>query len=611
MEPILKNSCSNMPRTDYPSPMWKRSEWYCLNGEWEFEFDFGVSGEARQMHISGDFSRVINVPFCPESALSGIQYVDFIPAVWYRKVVIIECPANRRAILHFGAVDYESKVWVNGKLCGTHKGGYCAFEYDITDSLREGENTIVVMAKDNNRSGRQPFGKQCVEYVSRSCSYTRTTGIWQTVWLDFVPTVYLKSAKMTPHAADGVLEVSLKGSALRMNDYSARLTAYYKGKEVGRKSAHFVGDRASLHLSVEEVHLWNVLAPEIYDLKIELLRDEIVVDTVQSYFALRDISYNENGLTVNGRPVFMRLILDQGFNEKGIYTAPNAEFLKRDIELSIDLGFNGARLHQRVFEERTLYYADHMGYMVWAEGAGGIALDTAEATELMLPEWMEIVNSHYNHPSVVGWCPFNETYHELVLHEECHKVLYRITKALDTYRPVIDASGGMHYETDMFDVHDYEQDPAKLAEYLKPMLTDSGYYHSPIPRYRGRSPIRIEEYRGQPYWVSEYGGTFWNPKVVNDGKKAWGYGKAPRTEEEFAARYEGLTEVLLSHPRVCGFCYTQLTDIEQEQNGLYFYDRTRKFTDRIYDRIRAVNQKTARIEKGKSIDTEEENKTEL
>ena len=209
---------------------------------------------------------------------------------------------------------------------------------------------------------------------------------------------------------------------------------------------------------------------------------------------------------------------------------------------------------------------------------------------------MEIVNSHYNHPAVVGWCPYNETYHCLVLHEECHKAIYRITKALDPYRPVIDASGGVHYETDMFDVHDYEQDPVKLAQYLEPMLSNDSYYHSPIPRYRGNNPIRIEKYHGQPYWVSEYGGTFWNPQVANDGKKAWGYGKAPRTEEEFAARYEGLTEVLLSHPRVCGFCYTQLTDVEQEQNGLYFYDRTRKFADEIYDRIREVNKKTAAIE---------------
>ena len=599
MEPLLLNKSENMPRTDYPRPMWMRNEWYSLNGEWDFEFDFGNSGEERFMFDNGEFSKKIIVPFCPESKLSGIGYLDFMPAVWYRKTFTVKDLGTRRAILHFGAVDYESKVWVNGKACGVHKGGYCAFEYDITEHLVDGENTVVVGAKDDNRSWKQPRGKQCLAYKSRVCSYTRTTGIWQTVWLELVPEVYLATSKMTPHAADGALEISVRASSFKMDNYSLKLSAYYGEKKVGEATARFVGDRANAYLTVDEVHLWEVLAPEIYDLKLELIKDgeSEATDTVYSYFALRDISYNENGLMVNGKPVFMRLVLDQGFNPDGIYTAPYAEFLKEDIELAIDLGFNGARLHQRVFEERTLYYADHLGYMLWAEEAAGIDLSKTEATEMFLPEWMEIFNMHYNHPSVIGWCPFNETYHNIVLHEATHTMLYRITKSLDPYRPVIDASGGVHYETDMFDVHDYEQDPKLLYEYLEPMLTDPNYFHSPIPRYRNNAPHRPEEYKGQPYWVSEYGGTFWNPNVVNDGKSAWGYGDAPKTEEEFASRYEGLTDVLLSHPRVCGFCYTQLTDIEQEQNGLYFYDRTRKFEDGVYDRIRAINMKRAAIEK--------------
>ena len=596
MEAILKNAYPGMPRTDYPRPMWVREEWYSLNGEWEFAFDFGRSGEERDMHRGGEYTHKITVPFCPESELSGIGYRDFMPAVWYRKRISVEKLDGRRAILHFGAVDYESRVWVNGKLAGVHKGGYCAFEYDITELLSEGENTVVVSAQDDNRSWRQPRGKQCLCYKSRVTSYTRTTGIWQTVWLEIVPETYLVCSKMTPHAADGAIDVSVKGSSARMKDHTLKLTARYGGREVGSAEAKFVGDRADARLTVSELHLWEVLAPEIYDLTLELVKDGEVVDTVESYFALRDISFDEKGLTVNGKHVFMRLVLDQGFNPEGIYTAPTAEFLKRDIELAIEAGFNGARLHQRVFEERTLYYADHLGYMVWAEEAAGIDLSKPEATEMFLPEWMEIFNSHYNHPAVVGWCPFNETYHEMVLHKETHTMLYRITKALDPYRPVIDASGGVHYETDMFDVHDYEQDPKKLYEYLEPMLSDKSYFHSPIPRYRNNAPARPEEYKGQPYWVSEYGGTTWNPDINNEGVELFGYGDDPKTEEEFITRYEGLTDVLLSHPRVCGFCYTQITDVEQEQNGIYYYDRSRKFSDEVYARIRAVNMKTAAIE---------------
>ena len=596
MEQRPMNYQKDMPRPDYPRPQWVREKWICLNGEWDFAFDFGASGEARGMIQGGVYPHKINVPFCPESKLSGIEYVDFIPAVWYKMTITMDALCKERAILHFGAVDYLSKVWVNGKLCGTHKGGYTAFAFDITDALQAGENTIVVYAEDNLRSGHQAYGKQSAQYKSNACSYTRTTGIWQPVWLEFVPAQYLVDGKMTPHGADGTIDISV-----RMSEYSAghqlRICAAYQGKKVGCAQATFVGERAAVQLAVEEVHLWDLGKPELYDLTLELVDKASgeVLDTVSSYFALRDVSFNSNGLVLNGRPVFMRLILDQGYNPDGLYTAPTAEYLKRDIELAMELGFNGARFHQRVFEDRSLYYADQMGYMVWAEQASGVDLSTAQSIEDFLPEWIDIVKSHYNHPCVIGWCPFNETYHEMRLDPESHRTLYRVTKQLDLYRPVIDASGGVHYDTDMFDVHDYEQDPAVLAEYLAPMLEDPNFFHSPIPRYRGNAPTRIEEYKGQPYWVSEYGGTYWNP-AEPQSEDAWGYGTEPKTEEEFAARYEGLTDVLLSHRRVCGFCYTQLTDIEQEQNGLYHYDRTRKFADFVYDRIRAINLKRAVIE---------------
>ena len=586
-------SAPNIPRGEHPRPQWLRQSWQSLNGTWDFAFDFGVSGEARGMAAGGEYPLKITVPFCPESRLSGIGHTDFIPAVWYRRTITVDDPGKGRTILHFGAVDYLTKIWVNGQLCGTHKGGYTAFEVDITKALRPGENTLVVYAEDDLRSGRQPFGKQCHLYHSAGCSYTRTTGIWQSVWMEFVPDKYLADAKMTPHAADGAVEISVRLSESSGGDI-LKLTAFYNGKAVGSTQATFTGTRAAARLAVDEIHLWDVGKPELYDLTLELIdrASGETLDRVSSYFALRDIAFDRKGLTINGKPVFMRLILDQGFNPEGIYTAPTAEFLKKDIELTMALGFNGARFHQRVFEDLSLYYADSLGYLVWVEQGSGIPMGSAQAIEDFLPEWLEIVKQHYNHPCVIGWCPLNETYHEMALDPETHRILYRVTKELDDYRPVIDASGGVHYDTDMFDVHDYEQDPAKLAADLERMKEEPDYFHSPIPRYRGKAPIRIEEYKGQPYWVSEYGGTFWNPAVQG----GWGYGDAPRSEEEFAARYEGLTHVLLSHPRICGFCYAQLTDIEQEQNGLYFYDRSRKFADQVYDRIRKANLETAFIE---------------
>ncbi len=598
MEPILINKCKNMPRQDYPRPSWARKEWYSLNGEWEFEFDFSVSGEQRAMFLNGEFKSKITVPFCPESDLSGVGYKDFMPCVWYRKRLNIDIPQNKRVLLHFGAVDYESRVWVNGNLCGTHKGGYCAFSYDITDYLNCGENTIVVMAKDDLRSLKQPFGKQSDRLYSYACSYTRTTGIWQTVWLEFVPETYLVSSKMTPHAKDGALEISVKGKGRDLENYFVKATAFLGGKEMGYGIAHFTGDIASTLLKVSEIHLWEVLNPSLYDLKIELFKDgeSLATDTVYSYFALRDISFNKNGLLVNGKPIFMRLVLDQGFNPDGIYTGPTAQFLEKDIDLSIALGFNGARLHQRVFEERTLYYADKKGYIVWVEAPSGIDLGKNDATQTFLPEWTEIINSHYNHPAVIGWCPFNEIYHCKVLNVETITTVYNFTKQLDPYRPCIDASGGTHYETDMFDVHDYEQYPERLKNYLAPMLLDPLAFTSPVARYRGSAPVRKDVYKGQPYWVSEFGGTFWNPDIDKDSD-AWGYGDAPKSEEEFISRFEGLVDTLLNHPRVCGFCYTQLTDIEQEQNGLYFYNRTPKFSKETYKRIYKALKAPSAIEK--------------
>ena len=596
---LPRNFEETMPRIDYPSPQWARSEWYCLNGSWEFAYDHSRSGEARGMAENGEFPLTINVPFCPESKLSGIGNTDFIAAVWYRTTLRLDTLSQGRALLHFGAVDYLAKIWVNGIFCGSHKGGYTSFFLDITHALREGENVIVVYAEDDLRGGLQPCGKQSNSYGSNGCSYTRTTGIWQTVWLEFVPERYLVTAKMTPHAADGCLDVQASAFSPASGD-KLRLSAYYQGKKVGEAEACFVGNLALARIAVSELHLWEVGAPELYDLTLELIDgSNKTVDAVQSYFALRDISFNKTALTVNGKQVFMRLILDQGFNPDGIYTAPDAEYLKKDIELSLDLGFNGARFHQRVFEPRSLYEADRLGYMVWVEFPVSIrsSLESMDATlSNFLPEWVEIVNSHYNHPSVVGWIPFNETYHCMKMSDYFHELFYTVTKEMDAYRPTIDASGGVHFKTDLFDTHDYEQDVEIFRQHYEKMREDDQSFYSAASRYRGKAPCRDDVYEGQAFWVSEYGGTLWNPELAKGGA-GWGYGSTPKSEDELAERYVGLTDVMLSHPRICGFCYTQLTDIEQEQNGLYYYDRTKKFSESVYDRIRAINKKIAEIEK--------------
>jgi hypothetical protein len=363
--------------------------------------------------------------------------------------------------------------------------------------------------------------------------------------------------------------------------------AYFDGRKVGEASAAVVYGNASVSLPLDEMRLWEPGTPDLYDLRLTLDGG----DVVRSYFGMRKVELKKDGLYLNGRPVFMRTVLDQGFNPEGIYTAPDEEFLKHDIELSMDLGFNGARLHQRVFEERFLYWADKLGYLVWGEYANGTPLNDARGIGYFLPEWMETVKRDYSHPAIIGWCPQNESYWQKDNDPICQTVFYDVTKQMDPYRPVIDASGGVHWKTDMFDIHEYDQDPESLRKKLAPMLEDSMYCHNPVHQEQ----LRKHVYRGEPVWVSEYGGTFWNP----DEPGGWGYGSTPENEDAFADRYCGLTSALLDNPRICGFCYTQLTDIEQEQNGLYKYTRARKFSDRIYEKIREANVRTAAMEKAK------------
>ena len=579
-----------IPRPEHPRPQFVRDTWMNLNGTWDFLFDFGNSGRDRELWKDENLTAAmksspmptkITVPFCPESRLSGIGYTDWISAVWYRRTFRLEPEQTAgRVLLHFGAVDYHAVVWINGKKAGEHKGGYSSFRFDISALVTPGENTVVVYAEDDNRSGVQPCGKQSTLYQSHACSYTRTTGIWQTVWLEFTPADAIDYVKLTPLVSARSLLIDAETTGGK----TVTAEAFYDGRPVGKISGAVAGNRAHLELSLAELHLWEAGVPELYDLTLTLDGG----DTVKSYFGMRTVELKKNGIWLNGRPLFMRTVLDQGFNPEGIYTAPDDDFLRRDIELSMDLGMNGARLHQRVFEERTLYWADRLGYLVWGEYADGHALNDAGGIASFLPEWMETVRRDYSHPSIIGWCPENESYWAHDVNPICQEVYYAVTKEMDPTRPVIDSSGGVHFVTDMYDIHDYEQDPVKLKASLDKMLEDPDYVHNPIHQEQLKQNI----FKGQPVWVSEYGGTFWNP----DEPGGWGYGSTPASEEAFADRYCGLTGVLLDNPRICGFCYTQLTDIEQEQNGLYKYDRNRKFGDEIYDRIREANVRRAAME---------------
>jgi beta-galactosidase/beta-glucuronidase len=556
----------------------ERKNWRNLNGEWQFEFDFGKSGRERKVQSQQSLKDKITVPFCPESELSGVNYKDFIPAVWYKKVVEITAEQLKgRTLLHFGAVDYECHVYVNGKEAGMHKGGYVSFCMDITEFIVEGTNDITVYAEDDTRSGLQPRGKQCDKFYSVGCDYTRTTGIWQTVWLEFVPKHYIKNVKYYPNVTEGLLYIS--GSVVGSGTFTA--VASYNGHKCGEVTAAVAYGNISATLKLTELHLWEIGEGNLYDL--ELTFED---DSVKSYFGLRELKMEGMKFILNGKSVFQRLILDQGFYPDGIYTAPTEAALIKDIQLSLDMGFNGARLHQKVFEPRFLYHCDKMGYMIWGE-QGNWGVDHSNLTSLysFLPEWIEIVERDFNHPAIVGWCPFNETwdYEGRRQINDLLRIVYQTTKQLDTTRPCIDTSGNYHVVTDIYDLHNYAQDVTKFKDFYEDFKTGG--------ELKDEQAHRQTYTKGLPVFISEYGGIKWDPKSSYEG--GWGYGEAPKTEEEFLTRYEGLTSTLLDNPNIFAFCYTQLYDIEQEVNGLYDYNRNPKFDPSI---IKAINTKKAAIE---------------
>lgn len=577
----------NIPRSEYPRPQLIRNEWINLNGKWEFEIDNSKVGEDKEYYKRTRLDSEIIVPFCPESELSGVNNKDFMNCVWYRKD--IEIPANwkgKNVILHFGAVDYHAIVYVNGEKVGEHKGGYASFSFDITKFIKENDNYITLCAYDDIRSMNQPGGKQSSWLESHGCYYTRTTGIWQTVWLECVDNCYVKSIKMeydidTPCV---YMDVELKGDFIGS---TINAEAFWDEKSVGKASVKTFSNIIRLCISLSEKHLWEVGAGNLYDAKITVEKNGKIYDEVTTYFGLRTVCLDKKAFKLNGKTVFGRWVLDQGFYPDGIYTAPTDEDLKKDILYSMNLGFNGARLHEKVFEPRYLYWADKLGYLVWGEYASwGLNISEMKQIEHFLPEWVEVMERDYNHPSLIGWCPFNETWDKNGK-KQCDmivKMVYDVTKALDKTRPVIDTSGNFHIVTDIFDVHDYEQDPEELKEYYSKIsegiLNDQCERH---PLYKNR-----QFYKGEPTFVSEYGGI----KLGEDGG-GWGYGNAPKTEEEFIERYKGLTEVLLANPDMLGFCYTQLYDVEQEVNGLMTYDRKYKIDP---ETIKKINEQKAAIE---------------
>jgi beta-galactosidase/beta-glucuronidase len=595
----------------HPSPQRRRAGWLDLTGPWGFAYDDGDIGMRDGWQEDPKaFDRVIQVPFPPESKLSGIHDHLEHPVVWYRRTFRLSdvggYERGRRLLLHFGAVDYSARVWLNGRLVDRHVGGHSSFTIDLTHSLGDrDEQVLVVRAEDQPLDLTQPRGKQFWETDPARIWYHRTTGIWQPVWLESVGSTYIEDLAWTPDTRRGRLGMTVRLNAEPEEGVRLRVRLSFKGhlladdsylvrqRDTGREirleadSGGVVGRRL----------LWSPGNPNLIDAEVVLEGpDDVTLDAIASYVGLRSVEATDGLYLINGRPRYLRLVLAQNYWPDSHLAAPSDEALRREVELILSLGFNGVRIHQKVEDERFLYWCDRLGLMVWAEMANAYEFNET-AISRFTSEWLEVVRRQYSHPSIITWVPFNESWGVPDLpgdpaQRDFVRAIYHLTKAIDPTRPVIGNDGWEHIAGDILGIHDYALDGRDLRErYGTPEAVDAALRGRPQHQ---RAMLDDTPRGGRPIILSEFGGITFDPEP---GKPWFGYGSVS-SDDQLLNKYEELVRAVLDSPTIAGFCYTQLTDTEQETNGLLRADRTPKLDPNI---VRAITSRPSKAIPGDFI----------
>ena len=569
-------------RHGYPRPQLVRQDWWSLNGPWEFAIDVeGVWRLPQQVR----WQTQIQVPFSPETPASGVGDTGLYRAVWYRRVV--NTPAlqdGQRLLLHFGAVDYHAVVWVNEVAVCEHEGGYTPFCCDITEYLRrDGRQTVVVRAEDDPHDLAKPRGKQDWQLEPHAIWYPRTTGIWQTVWMERVPCAWIDRLRWNSSLAHWEIELNAKVEGDCRAGMHLRVRLEVENQIIAEDSYAVIAGEVARRIALSDPGiddyrnelLWYPSTPRLINAIVEL-RDANggVIDSVRSYTALRAIGIQGDRVVLNGRPYYLRMVLDQGYFPQTGLSTPDDNALRRDVQMVKAMGFNGVRRHQTVSDPRFLYWADTLGLLVWEEMPSAYRFTTRSITRLFR-EWMDVMQRDISHPSIITWVPLNESWGVPDLPDspsQRHFVqsLYHLTKTLDPTRPVVGNDGWESVATDVIGVHDYDDQPERIAQrYGTEELTKLFNRERP----GGRMLVIDQEAHGaQPIVLSEFGGI----AMSRDVGSTWGYSRA-RDGRELAQRYQSLMAVVHSLPMLAGFCYTQFADTYQEANGLLFDDRTPKF----------------------------------
>lgn len=582
---------------DYPRKQFRRSNWMNLNGEWRF--CFGENGSCKRAEVPADIKRwshSIKVPFAPESPASGVNDQGFHSTCWYERDVEYQV-GNGRLILHFGAVDYRAKVWINDLYVGSHEGGHTPFWFDVTDAIQRsgGKFKITVCAEDDPHDLAKPRGKQDWQLNPHSIWYPRTSGIWQTVWLEEVPCTHIDRVKWTPLLERWEIgcEVFVGGDELPNLEVRVRLSigSQVLAEDKYKVINHEIHRRIALSdPGIDDYRneiLWSPEKPTLIDAHISLYSGDTLVDEVWSYTALRKVGVQRDRFILNNRPYYLRLVLDQGYWPETLMTPPSEEAIIRDIELTKAAGFNGVRKHQKIEDPNYLYWADKLGLMVWEEMPSAYRF-TEVSVRRLIREWTEVIDRDCNHPCIVTWVPFNESWGvpdlpDKEAHRSCVQALYHVTRTLDPSRPVIGNDGWESSATDVLGIHDYDSDPDRILKRYGDRITFQDVL------FRGRPGGRILTLEGhshdnKPVMLTEFGGIAYRDPARYAGVDTWGY-KIEGSLKEYQRRYEVLLGAIHKIDLFAGFCYTQLTDTFQEANGLFYADRTPKFP---IDEIRAA-----------------------
>ena len=562
---------SREPFMNHPRPDFWRSQWIDLNGTWEFAFG-REEGEP-------EFTRSIEVPFVYQSKASGIGSSEICDVVWYRrKIPVISFQKEKRYLLHFGAADYEAQVWINGRSVGTHKGGYTPFSFDITELLTGEGDEITVRVEDRYLDTSQVRGKQMWQQKEHGCWYTGYSGIWQPVWIEIVGEAYIEHCKI-------ITDIEKKQIALDLDisewteDTAVTAKVSFQGKELAETSCRCVGRRIAFSVPVDYpradmngIFFWTPETPDLYDIRLELKRKGRLLDCVYTYCGMRTVQTQGGRVLLNNLPYYQKLVLNQGYYPQGCITAVSDQDYIRDIQLIKQMGFNGVRMHQKIEDPRFLYWCDRLGLLVWEEMPSFYNF-TGQAQLQYMRELSETVSRDYNHPCIVVWVAFNESWGVFDLYcspqqQAAVQAAYYQFKALDQTRPVIGNDGWEHTVTDLCTIHDYEQN----AEVMGRSYQDRQKVVQGAPSKLFSRCIQAKgfAYEGQPVLVSEFAG------IAFEENQGWGYGESAKTREEYKERLEQLIMAVKKQDYICGYCITQLTDVEHEQNGLLCFDRSPK-----------------------------------